>query len=412
MPTQTLPGYDVYASTLRDYPMDKNDVVRVLPLSSWHATNDLILNTARHKPVKAGTETAVFINYRQADVDLDDYFNAPGQTRNPEIRPTIVEGHQPLVDSYFDTSWTEDELAKAGYSFSMDQGRPQFVENQAALIRFLHERQLRDYAEYLQALELSYYRIPVLTGAHKTPHGLPYFLRAITSAQAATATAKGAFQGANPVKRSEDGGGTGDNWLGIDTSLAKYKGLRNWNASWDADDSDADSVQLSEENLTRISVAFRNTNIPVPTTLQSQGLDPATWGGIKIFTDEYMINELGRVARSNNDSLGSDAIKFMLSETGTGTSIYGLPVYWTRELDANPTNADNIAAYGRHPMYIVNQNYMSMRYRTQKWMRERPVARDELHVPDKAVIYTDTTCNFCAVDSQRLGAVISMPAEA
>ena len=230
-------GIDVYASTLRKYPMDKEDVVRVLPLSSWHATNDLFLNSARHNPVKAGTETAVFINYRQVDVDLDRFFHQPGATRNPQINPTIVEGHQPLVDSYFDTAWTEDELAKAGYNFSMDQGKPAFVENTCALIKFLKERQLRDYAEYLQAMEASYFRLPILTGAHKTPHGLPYFLRVITSAQAATATVAGAFQGANPYLRSEDNSGTpgaGSDWIGIDTSEARYKGLRNWNAGWDA----------------------------------------------------------------------------------------------------------------------------------------------------------------------------------
>ena len=410
----STPGIDVYASTLRKYPMNKEDVVRVLPLSSWHATNDLFLNTARHSPVKAGTEMAVFINYRLADVDLDKYFNEPGSTRNPEINQMMVEGHQPLVDSYFDTAWTEDELAKAGYVFDLAGGKPAFRENGEALIKFLMERRLRNYAEYLQAMEASYYRLPVLTGAHKTPHGLPYWLRPLTAAQAATATISGAFQGANPYLRSEDdssgtAGTSTTDWLGIDISAAKYKGLRNWNAGWDA--ASAADVQLSETNLTRIADAMRNTNITVPTVLQSKGLDPISASGLKMMTDEFMIREFGRVARANNDDLGGNAIQYMLSPTGTGTTVNGLPVHWSRELDSLPTNADNVAAYGSHPLYMVNNNHMSLRYRTQKWLRERPVARDELHVPDKAVIYTDTTCNFCATDPQRLGAVISYVAE-
>jgi hypothetical protein len=403
-------GIDVYASTLRKYPMNKEDVVRVLPLSSWHATNDLVLNSARHNPVSAGTETAVFINYRQVDVDLDRFFHNPGATRNPEINPTIVEGHQPLVDSYFDTSWTEDELAKAGYSFDMGGGKPAFVANGEALIKFLKERQIRDYAEYLQAMEASYFRLPITTGTHKTPHGLPYFLRVITAAQAATATIGGAFQGANPAVRSEDNGGSvgvGSDWIGIDTSQAKYKGLRNWNAGWDA--TSAATVQLTETNAERIADALRNTNISVPSTLVSKGLHPAEAAGMKIMTDQYMVREFGRVARANNDDLGSSVVKYMLNAdmSTTGATIHGMPVHWSRELDDAPTDVNNVAAYGTHPLFMVNNNYMSLRYRTQKWLRERPVARDEVHAPDKAVIYTDTTCNFCATDPQRLGAVIS-----
>ncbi len=401
-------GIDVYASTLRKYPMDKDDVVRVLPLSSWHATNDLFLNPARHNPVKAGTETAVFINYRQVDVDLDRFFHNPGATRNPVINPNIVEAHQPLVDSYFDTAWTEDELAKAGYQFGMDQGKPAFVENGEALIKFLKERQLRDYAEYLEAMEAAYYRIPILTGAHKTPHGLPYWLRCITAAQVTAGTDGGAWQGANPVVHGDDNSGTpttGSDWLGIDISASKYAGLRNWNAGWDA--TAAGTVTMSETNLERIADAMRNTNITVPTVLQSKGLDPIQASGLKMMTDGYIIKELGRVGRANNDSLGSNAIQYMVSSTGTGVTLNGMPVHWSRELDDSPTDDENVNAYGYHPLYMVNNNYMSLRYRTQKWLRERPVARDELHVPDKAVIYTDTTCNFCATDTQRLGAVIS-----
>jgi hypothetical protein len=171
---------------------------------------------------------------------------------------------------------------------------------------------------------------------------------------------------------------------------------------------------MSEENLERISVAMRNTNIPVPNVLVAKGLEPIMPDGVKIMTDEYMINELGRVSRANNDSLGSNALQYMLNSAGdgTGTLLNGRPVHWSRELDDSPTDANNMAAYGSHPLFIVNNNHMSLRYRTQKWMRERPVARDELHTPDKAVIYTDTTCNFCATDPQRLGAVISYVAGA
>ncbi len=382
---------DLVRATLDHLTLD-GTFETILPFQKW-IFNEWFFNGER-KQMPGGKEDTWFINYRLGD---SAQYTEPGGVRNPEFGQHLVQATQPLVQMYFYVAHVEEELEQMG-------NRGPLNDSSWAIINSIQSRRQSEKLGFFKKLEEDFFELPTLTGTQKSLWGLPYHLKAITSAQAATATAAGAFQGANPLTHASAGVSAGSNWYGIDVTSTDpdYTDLQNYNFRWEADS--AASVSLTETNLVRLSTAFRKLAFEGP--LDMAHLAKPAFARFVLCTDNYMCDKFGIAARQQNDRLGQNVVAMLgvgvgLSLVGSTAMVNGLPVQYAPVLDS--PDAENLLARGYHPLYGVNLDTFNMNVRPQKFMKKRRPASDEVHTPDVIVEYVDSVLNLRLSDRQKAG---------
>lgn len=381
---------DIVTATLDHLPLD-GKFATIMPLQKW-IFNDWFFHGDR-KQMPGGKEDKWYINYRLGD---SAQYTEPGKTRNPEFGRHLVEATQPLVQMYFYVAHVEEELEQMGNRGPIQGGWD--------IINTIQSRRQSEKLGFFKKLEDDFFELPILTGTQKSMWGLPYHLKAITTGQVAGGTASGAFQGGNPLTAASAGVSAGADWCGIDVTSSDpdYTDLQNYNFRWDADA--AASVTLTEENLVRLSTAFRLLAFEGP--IDMANLAEPAFARFALCTDGYMCDKFGIAARQQNDRLGQNVVAMLgvgvgLSLVGSVAMVNGLPIQFAPVLDT--PDAENLLARGYHPLYGVNKSVFNMNVRPQKFMKKRRPASDEVHTPDVIVEYVDSVMNFRLFDRQKAG---------
>lgn len=390
---------DLITIALNNLPLD-GDFATIMPESRW-LFFDYLMNE-NNQVMARGKEDEFIIAYRIGD---STKWVKPGAIRNPVMKQYFVPGHQPLVTTYYQVTYTEHEMQVAGA----------LVQNGgAALVDVIESKQKLEALGHYLALERGMFDLPVLTGDHLTMHGLPYDLVTITAAQVGgTGVTAGAFQGENPIALAT--GAAGTNWCGIDRSVvtATYAALDNWNFHWAA--AAAANVEMTDTNKERLARALRHLFFVGPMDVRDLVKEPYT--RFRMVTDEFIVMAMDRARNEQNDQVGADltgmgATGLRIGKTNTGVLVNGLPVEWTPELDdpngvmgLTAAGADvlNYEVRGYHPIYGQNLHHWKFTYRPGMKLHRRGPAVDKVHQPDVVVEYTDTIANIRVKDPQKCG---------
>ena len=384
MGTNQLSFTDLLRATLSNRKAD-GSWITLLPLRRWFFVDNLL---NKEKMVQeGGTDHAWMIAYKEG---ASTVWAKPGAVRNPSIGEYLVEAKLAMVNNYYQVAYHEHEMR-----VNRNAG-PKFMAQQ--IVRLIDMRRSQEKLGHLKNLEEKFVEPPVTTGENLTPHGLPYHIVPITSAQKAAGTGGGAFQG-----RAMTGGNIWSNidltTLKADGVTLKYDRLFNYNAARDGATS---AITITSENKIRLSDMFRRCSFEAPDSMAD--LKTPSFDRFRLIADEYVIKQLGVAGQSQNDNLGSDLLQYMgvrIKSADTGTLVNGLPVRWCETLDT-------YSAYrGYHPMYALNLDELEVVYDPQNFMRKRPPASDEVHTPDQIVEYFDSTMTIRVRNRQQAGGLIA-----
>ncbi len=367
---------DLALATMNKLPMNDTDLTTVLSQQQWFMADYFFGDPTQQRTIDAGLSDEYYIN--EADGTLT--YAIPGSERRPELSNSLFTITIPTVNAYYQVAIIEDELKKQGLMGMNPKARVERV------INIIKARRQAKMLGALGKMEADAWQLPILTGPAPTYYGFPYHLVPITSAQAATSTASGAFQGDIPALH---GGGAGTSWCGKAVSSTAYTNLRSWNATW----SGADCL-MSAENKIRLARMLRNIKFQKPkmmTDLASPAFDK-----YRIATDQYMVEQIESAAQAQNDTLGSDILKYF----NGGAMVGGIPVDWVPALDT----AD-ATSRGVHPLYAINLGKFKIIKRDL--FKKRPTATDAVRQPDVAVEYVDFDFNLATMDRRTCGGLIS-----
>jgi hypothetical protein len=301
------------------------------------------------------------------DVMLGDNGSAkmvkPYQTTAVSVTETLAQMSAP---------WRS---AQAEYSISTDEIR----RNAGNDVKLVDLRKLRRQGAMMSManmLEEKAWAAPTSSTDDTNPYGVPYWIVPITGTQA-TSDPTGAFQGSNASGFSTCGG--------IDASVAANARWRNWNATWSNS-----SGEITTADVLRMGRMLRHLNFKAP--MMASAYEPG--GGIdnlRLYACETIIQNLEKLARSQNDQLGSDVLKYQ-----NMTLVKGIPVEWVPVLDADTTL----------PMYAINHDHWKVFVMEGEYFNETtpPVDR-ELH--RVITTFVDLDYNFMVTNRQRAGGLIS-----
>ncbi len=345
------------------------------PLHDWVAVNKLWATN------KLGEATGKdHLVYMTKSVGSTTVFGDVGDVRNPTIADHLVKCTLPMINCWFDVSYTENEVDK-----NMGAHR---------IVNVIKARREANILGFYTDQETYLWAMPATTG-NKKPYGIPYHLPPILTGQVA-GSGGGAFQGANPIGFSDD--------LGADLATTANQYLRTYNAVWPT--ATATTITIDQATKTRLANMMMKLHFRAPNGVTGATTDAANYLMAAPLT---VINALGVAAQQQNDNLGNDVTRFMNLNIGgnintTGVVINGLPVSWVETLDtADATNR------GYLPMYMVNLNQFKTIVNTNKFMLHRPVFRPQQQ-PDVFVEYIDCEFNYgptARSHKRSLGGVIS-----
>lgn len=346
------------------------------PLHDWVAVNKL---WASEKLSEAtGKDHLV---YMTKSVGSNTTFGPVGAVRTPVIADHLVKFTLPMINCWTDISYTENEVNR-----NMGANR---------IVNVIEARRQANLLGFYQQQEIRLWGMPSTT-TNYYPHGIPYHLPPITTAQVAAGTGTGAFQGANPVGFSD--------YLGTDLSLTANQYLRTYNAVWPT--ASATTITVDQDTKTRVANMITQLHFTAPANIASAESAAANY---LIGSPMTVINAFQVAAQQQNDILGNDLLKFYglsisRNLNATGVVINGLPISWVETLDT----ADNTNR-GYLPMYFVNLNQFKVIYSPEKFMLKRQTIRPQ-NQPDVFVEYIDCEFNYGpAANSHKrsLGGVIS-----
>lgn len=378
---------DMVRNTLDKLPVD-GEFATVLPYHNWYVADELWRQNRRKK--SGGVYVDVRIAYR---VGESTQFVEAAAIRNPSMTEYTVSGKLPLVTTYFEVVHVEKEI-RDNVTATASRGK-----RAEQIIDILKVRRQQELLGFYKTQEEKFFLCPTESGANKTPHGIPYHLPPITSAQVGgTGDVQGAYQGVHGYGASY--------WQNIDISDTTYSDLESYNACWDA--ASATTITMTEENKIRLARMFRRLHWSSPLSVEQ--LAQPMFSKLRVLTDETIVEQIGIAAQAQNDNLGADILKYVgtkgpkarLGMTDSGPLVNGLPARWAEVLDTADTTAR-----GYHPLYMLNMDYLQVACEASNFMKKRPAATDAVHQPDVIVEYVDSTFNYIVPDRQKVGGVIS-----
>jgi len=212
---------------------------------------------------------------------------------------------------------------------------------------------------------------PNSTADDKNPHGMPYWLVPITSAQVASDLG-GDHIGTNPVGYTDT--------AGIDATAEKYKLWRSYNDVWSNDDS-----ITTEEDVRKMTRMHRRLKFQVP--MNARDWESEAFSDFQGYVTEARLEGFEERARANNESLGADLAKYCGQ-----TVVKGTPMNWCEDLDDVSTD----------PMYLINHRHWNV------FMLEGDNFTETTTAPDRSqhrvlTTFVDFTFNFMTLNRRLCG---------
>lgn len=233
--------------------------------------------------------------------------NNTGNARYTSLFDQDQTGRAPLMDEAV-VPW---RMITTNYSY--DVREPDFQSDEEMLIDQLKVLDVDARGDMMELVETGMWGAPS-SSTDNVLWGIPLWIQKDT-------TSDGAFNGGNPSGFS---GGVAN----IDST--QKTNWRNWAGGYT-------NVEL-DDLVEKAKDAIRNTKF-VAYVPGSEELRSGDWM-CEMFTTQYVVKRLERIAEERNDNHGVDVAKYMNSVT-----IAGHPISWVPYLDANTTD---------NPVYGVN----------------------------------------------------------